>query len=142
MGCGLAPRCAESCDTRAIKRRSVGWGEIFRDEHCVWGILRLPNFGSGEYRQYAQPDIAHVIRALCEELVAHPGKPVRVHGDGLLPSKCSALAFGDCGFGDLEKIRIGFRCVARADCGRVLPPSHATDATQQSRNSYLSKLSV
>ena len=75
--------------------------------------------GAGENRQHAQADVAQVVRALGEQLIAQPGEPVGVGGDRLLPRERGALALGDRGLGDLEKIRIGDQLLVRGEDRRL-----------------------
>ena len=72
MRSGAAARGAEAHHARAIERRGVGGREVFGDEDAVRRILGLLERGAGENREHAQADIAQVVRALREQLIAQP----------------------------------------------------------------------
>ena len=57
-------------------------------------------------KENALPDIAHVVGALREKLVAQGGETLRVQLGRFLPGEGGALAFRDRRVGDLEKVRI------------------------------------
>ena len=54
----------------------------------------------------ALADVAHVVCALREKLVAQRGEALRMQVSSFLPGKGRALALGDCRICDVEKVRI------------------------------------
>ena len=56
--------------------------------------------------QHALANVAQIIGALREQLIAQTCEPLRVSLYRALPGEGGALALGDCGVGDLDEIRI------------------------------------
>ena len=97
---------SETDDRSSFHRRGVGSCQVFRDQHRALRIGRRHLLDAGEVKKNALTDIAHVVGALCEELVSQGGETIRVQLGRFLPGESRALALRNGRVGNIEKVRI------------------------------------
>ena len=93
-------------DGAAFHRGGVGRRQVFGDENGIFGILRWQTGHAGQQFEHAQPDVAHIVGALCEQFVAQGGETLGVKFGRTFPGEGRALSLGHRGVSHLEKIRI------------------------------------
>ena len=112
-------------DPPALHRGGVRGREILGDENGVGRIGGSFPLDAGEEFEHAHADVAQVVGALREQLIAQTGEPLGVGLDGAFPGEGGALALGDRGVGDLEEIGIVEQLGVRGEDGglrRILWP--------------------
>ena len=111
---------AEAHHLRPVQRGGVRRREVLGDEDGPLGDVRLLPTLPGHLLQDALADVAHVRRALGEQLVLQPGEPVRVGGVGPPPGERRALALVDRARGDVEQVRVAQDLPVRGEDHRLV----------------------
>ena len=90
----------------ALHRGGVRWCQILGDENGIGRVGGRFPFDSGEKFQHALADIAQIVGALGEQLVAQTGEPVSVGLNGVFPGEGSTLPLRNSGGGNVDQIGI------------------------------------